>query len=131
MTKPIQTYQDLLDERQRLEALLQLQKEAVHQDILELKAQLGPVTSALSMAGKLVTRDKGNLILNAGAHTVIDLVVKKLILSRAGWITKLVVPFFLKNYSSHVIADNKESLAAKLFSWIGKKNANGQPHTHN
>jgi len=68
-------------------------------------------------------------VLNAGANTVIDMVVKKLILSRAGWITRLVIPFLVKNYSSHVIADKKSTLLSKLFSWIGKKNANGNEET--
>ncbi|MEI9810295.1 MAG: hypothetical protein WDO16_21835 [Bacteroidota bacterium] len=44
----------------------------------------------------MVTRDKGNFILNAGANKIIDLLVKKLILSRAGWLTRIVVPYLLR-----------------------------------
>jgi hypothetical protein len=129
MTKSIKTYKDLLDEKERLQSLLKAQKEILHDDFRQLKQELEPVREVISFAGKLVTRDKGNLALNIGANTLIDIVVKKLILSKAGWITKNLVPFFLKNYSSHIISDNKGSLLKKLFSWVGKKNANGRAHS--
>jgi hypothetical protein len=66
-----------------------------------------------------------------GANTLIDVFVKKMILGRAGWVVKTVVPFLLKNYSSHVISDNNKSIFRKIFSWIGKKNANGKMQTQN
>lgn len=126
MTNPrITTYEDLLQEKERLKALLQAQKELVRHDIEEIKEQLAPVKSAISLVSKFATRDKSNLLLTTATEGIIDLVVKKLILSRAGWITKLVVPFLMKNFSSHVVADNKDKWISQLFSWIGKKNANG------
>lgn len=131
MNKPIRTYDDLVEEKQRLQALLKWQKEELHEDIRELGEELKPIRSALSVAGKLFTRDNNNWVLNTGVNTLIDVVVKKMLLSKTGWITKLVVPFILKNYSSHVIADNKGSIMNKLFSWIGKKNANGKEELHN
>lgn len=129
MTKRINSYQELLDEKERLQSLLKAQKEILREDIREIKEDLAPVTSAISLAGKFVTRDRHNWVLNAGANTIIDLVVKKLILSRTGLLTRLVVPFLVKNYSSHIIADKKGAIFSKLFSWIGKKNANGKEET--
>jgi hypothetical protein len=126
MTKAIRTYDDLLEEKARLKLLLSAQKELVRQDINELKQELAPVKSAISMVGKIATRDNRNWLLSTAADTMIDLLVKKMVLSKAGWITKLVVPFFMKNFSSHVIADNKDKIVDKLFSWIGKKNTNGK-----
>jgi hypothetical protein len=128
MTKPIRTYDDLLEEKARLKLLLSAQKELVRQDINELKQELAPVKSAISMVCKIATRDNRNWLLSTAADTIIDMVVKKMVLSKAGWITKLIVPFFMKNFSSHVIADNKDKIVSKLFSWIGKKNANGKEH---
>ena len=131
MTKRIQTYQDLLDEKERLQALLQMQKETVRQDLQEIKEELKPLRSAASFAARLLTKDRTNTILNAGADTLINLVIKNIVLSRAGWFTRLVVPFFAKNYSSHFISEKKDVIIKKLFSWIGKKNANGQEgHDH-
>jgi hypothetical protein len=130
MTNTIRTYKDMMDEKERLQALLVIQKQAVRNDIDEIKENLKPVQSALSFAGKFVTRDSGNFILNAGANRLINVVVKNLLLARAGWFAKMVVPFILKNYSSHIISEKKGAILSKLFSWIGKKNANGKEEMH-
>lgn len=126
MTNRINTYKELLLEKERLTLLLQAQKQLVRADINEIKEELAPVHSAISLVGKITTRDSGNWLINKASNSIIDLVVKKIILARSGWLTKLAVPFFIKNFSSHVIADHKEEILGKLFSWIGKKNANGQ-----
>lgn len=121
MTKTIRTYQDMMDEKQRLQGLLAAQKQLLSTDIQEIKESLKPVQSALSFVGKLVTRDSGNFILNAGANKLINMVVKNMILARAGWFAKLVVPFLVKNFSSHIISEKKGAILSKLFTWIGKK----------
>jgi hypothetical protein len=77
---------------------------------------------ALKVFNKITTVDKSNLLLNEGANKIIDLVMNKFILARSGWITKFLVPIFLKNYSSHIIADNKTNIVEKVFSLFGRKN---------
>jgi hypothetical protein len=130
MTKRINTYKDLLDEKTRLEALLKEQKATIRQDIRNIGEEFRPVTSAASFLGKIVTREGGNFFLNASTNKLIDIVFKKLLLARTGWITKLVVPFLMKNYSSHIISENKATIWSKLLSFIGKKHANGQEKVH-
>ncbi|RYF85305.1 MAG: hypothetical protein EOO03_13495 [Chitinophagaceae bacterium] len=127
MTKPtIATYDDLLQEKARLKALLQAQKELLREDIREIKEELAPIKSAISVVGKFTTRDKSNPLLTSATEGIIDLVVKKMILSRAGWLTKIVVPFLMKNFSSHVVNDSKEKLFAKVFSWFSVKKKNAE-----
>ena len=127
MTKRIDSYEDLLKEQARLQVLLEAQKELVRADINQIKAEfVTPVRSALSYIGKFATKEKGNWMLTTAADTIIDIVFKRMVLSKAGWVTKLVVPFFMKNFSSHVIADNKDKIVNKLFSWFGKKQENGE-----
>jgi hypothetical protein len=126
MTKRIRTYQDLLDERQKLEQLLHAQKELVIQDFKEVKEELKPVREAITFIRKITSRDNTSFLLTTGASKLIDVLFKKVILARAGWLSKMIIPFFVKNYSSHVLAENKDKLLNKLFSWIGIKNANGQ-----
>jgi hypothetical protein len=48
--------------------------------------------------------------------------LNKFILARSGWITRFIVPYFLKNYSSHLIGDNKANIVGKIFSLFGRKN---------
>jgi len=123
MTKKIRTYKELLEEKERLKAIVKVQREVVNQDFRELGESLEPVRSAVSFAGKLFTRDESNVLLNIGAGTAIDLLIRNVLLSKAGWFTRIVVPFFLKNFSSHF---NSNGVVKKIFSWIGKKHANGQ-----
>lgn len=117
----IRTYDDLLAEKTRLKALLQVQKAVIRQDVEEIKVELQPVKNAISMVGKFTTRDKSNPLLTGATETIIDLVVKRMILSRTGWLTKLVVPFIMKNVSSHLVNANQGKIFSKLFSFFGKK----------
>ncbi len=126
MTKKINNYEDLLRHEEQLEELLKAQKELLVADFQQLKEDLKPARAALSLVSKITTRDKSNFFLDMGANKLIDVVVKKFLLRNAGWLTRLTVPFFLKNVSSHVIADHKEGWMQKLFSWISRKNGNGK-----
>jgi len=123
MKRKIRSYDDLEREEQLLEELLQAQKQLVQLDIQQLKAQLKPATMALRFFNNITTVDKSNPLLNEGANTAIDFLLKKIVLARAGWITKLLVPMVVKNYSSHFIADHKQDIVQKIFSlFSGNKN---------
>lgn len=122
MKRKIRSYEDLEREEQLLEELLQTQKQLVQLDVEVLKQQLKPATMALKFFNKITTVDKSNLLLNEGANKVIDVVLNKFILARSGWITKFLIPIFLKNYSSHIIGDNKINIVEKIFSLFGRKN---------
>jgi hypothetical protein len=126
MNRPIHSYQDLLKEKERLELLVQTQKVIIHQDVQELKAQLQPIRDVLHFIKKITTRDKSSLLLNIGSDIVINGVVQRFILSRAGWFMRTIIPYFLKNYSSHVLADQTEKWVDKLRSWLGHEN--GKEH---
>ena len=115
-------------EEELLEELLQAQKELVQLDIQQLKAQLKPAHAALQIFSKITTADKSNPLLTQGANTAIDFVLKKVILARSGWITKLLVPLVVKNYSSHFIADHKQDIVQKIFS-LFSGNKNGKTKT--
>lgn len=129
MTKKptIRTYNDLLAEKARLKELLQAQKELVRADVEEIKMELQPVKTAIGVIGKFTTRDKSNPLLTSATEGLIDLVVRKMILSRSGWLTKIVVPFLMKNVSSHLVNENQGAIFSKLFSLFSKKKKHGAP----
>jgi hypothetical protein len=120
MSNSIRSYNELIAEKQRMEFLLAAQKELVKYDLQELKAELKPAISAVAMLGKVTTMDSSNPLINGFTNTAIDLVVKKGLLGRAGWVTRLLVPVLLKNYSSHFITRHKDELTQKLFSLFSK-----------
>ena len=122
MKRKIRSYEDLEREEQLLEELLRTQKQLIQLDVQVLRNQLKPASMALQFFNKITTVDKSNLLLNEGANKAIDFVLNKFVLARSGWITKFLIPIFLKNYSSHLIADNKSNLVEKVFSLFGRKN---------
>jgi hypothetical protein len=123
MKRNIRSYDDLEKEEELLEELLQAQKELVQLDIAQLRTQLKPATAALQLFSKITTTDKSNPLLRQGANSAIDLILKNFVLARAGWLTKLLVPLAVKNYSSHFIADHKQDIVQKIFSlFSGNKN---------
>ena len=41
-------------------------------------------------------------------------------MAKAGWVTKLAVPFVVKNYSSHLLAEKGGNFLGKVFNFFGK-----------
>lgn len=121
----IQNYDDLLEERKRLEQLLIIQKEQISANWIEIKKEFEPVNNVVSFFGKLTTRDKTNPLVNMGIDVAGDLLLRKILLAKFGWATRLVVPFLLKNYSSNVLADKGKSFIHKIKHWM-KSNRNGR-----
>jgi hypothetical protein len=89
---------------------------------------LKPAHAALQLFSKITTADINNPLLTEGAITAIDFILKKVVLARAGWVTKMLVPLVVKNYSSHFIADHKQDIVQKIFSlFSGNKNGKAKP----
>jgi hypothetical protein len=106
MKRRITNYEELQEEKERLRQLLQVQGAQVRQDINEIREELKPVGNALSTAALFITRStKGNLLANLGVNMTVDVLIRKLLLSRAGWITRNLVPYFVKNYASHIVEE--------------------------
>ena len=122
MVNRIQTYEQLLKEKQRLQTLIKAQRELVRYDLQEIKHELHPVGVAFSFLKDITSRSGKNKVLNYGVDVVVDLLFKKVLLARTGWLTRLTLPFFVKNYSSNILSDHKKTLFEKLRSWIGNKN---------
>jgi hypothetical protein len=126
MNKRFTSYNDLLKEKQQLEVLLKAQKQIIRSDFQDLKEQLQPVRDVLAGIKKFTTKDKTSLILTIGSDIAINALVKNFILSKAGWFARTVVPYFLKNYSSHFLAEQKERWFDKLAAWISHRNGSDQ-----
>jgi hypothetical protein len=128
MNKRIKTYEDLEEEKLRLLSQLKTQESIVRTDIAGLKENLKPLGSAMDTINKLTTRDNRAPVLNVGLEMGIDLLIRKVLLARAGWFTKIIVPFVIKNYTSHIIGEEKrEFIIKKLKSLFKKFRPSSQP----
>ncbi len=130
--RKIQTYDDLVEEKKRLEQLLTIQKEQISANWIEIKEEFKPVNNIISFFSKLTTRDKSNPLVNMGIDVAGDLLLRKILLAKMGWATRIVVPFLLKNYSSNVFADKGKALIQKVKHWMkSNKNGKSQPKYSN
>jgi hypothetical protein len=119
MNKKIQSYNDLVEEKERLETLLNVQRQQIRNNWVEVKHELKPIQNTFDFLGKFTRRDKSNPLLNFGIDVAGDVLLKRILLARADWVTKLFLPVFLKNFSSNVLG-KKGTLFQKIKSWWSK-----------
>jgi hypothetical protein len=117
----IETYSDLMQEKLRLESALKAQKGIIKKDISAFTERFMPVSESISTVGKFFTRDKHNPIVNAGVSLAGNVILKNIVLSRAGWLTRLVVPYLVKNFSSHLLNKSLNKKGGNFFHKLGEK----------
>lgn len=112
--KAIKTYEDLLQEEQRLTAQLATYKDLIKDDISGVKQgikdKLNPVKKVKAMVQNLFTQDGRNgPALNAALKFVTDLVIRKLIPNRTSIWTKTVIPFISRNVVTHLVTEEQRT----------------------
>lgn len=122
----IRTYQDLLEEKKQLEGELAQKRELIRKDVAELKQELKPITDIMSGLGKITAKGKANPLLSIGIGLIGDVLLKNILLPRGGWITRLVVPFLAKNFSTHVLNKDGKSIFRQLIDRFRNHKSNGQ-----
>ena len=103
----IRTYEDLEAEEKRLQALLYSHKENIKDSFAAVKQGLNPFEQTANTIRKLFSRDRSNPLLLAGVGLGVDVLLRRFVLTKSGWLTKIVIPFFIKNYSTHFINEYK------------------------
>ncbi|HEX6192632.1 MAG TPA: hypothetical protein VFZ42_09715 [Chitinophagaceae bacterium] len=119
----IKTYKDLVQEERRLKQHLRLQKAALHANYHALSERFAPVEKIAGIVKNVTTPSTRNPIVNTGLNLAIDLLLRGFYNSKAGWISKLVVPFVLKNVSSNLVNKKGKGILKtfrSLFNWNGK-----------
>ena len=116
----IKTIEDLQAEQLRLTSILKSHEASIKDDMVGIKLGLKPFNKAAKIVGKMATRDNTAPLLNFGLEFGIDLFVRKFLLAKAGWFSKIVVPFLVKNYSSHLIGAEKRALLLKKVRTVFK-----------
>lgn len=127
ITPVITTYEDLLQEKQRLQQKLVLQTADFKHHSAVLKEKLNPVEKVAGIVKNLTTPDTRNPLVNTGLNLAIDMLLRGFYLSRIGWLPKLVVPFVLKNLSSNVVNKRGKSFVKTVKSLFSK---NGKAKHH-
>jgi len=119
MTKQITSYKELLEEKARLKALLAEQELQLKEDWHAVKEDLRPAVLIGTTIRNFFTRKAGTAVAQVGINLLADGLVKKVLLSGTGWLTRTLVPFFIKNYASHLV-DEPEKLLTRIKHFFGK-----------
>lgn len=115
MNHKISTYEDLLEEQKRLMAILKGHEGLLKQDFIGVREGLKPIGNALNFVNKMATRDQTGPVVNFGLEFGLDLILRRFLLARAGWFTKIAIPYLIKNYASHLVTEEKrEALVRKI-----------------
>lgn len=126
MKNNIQTIDDLKAERARLHNQMQLSKIGMKNELTAIKEELNPARQAVGVLNDVLTSPKKGL-LTLGIGLGVDVVLRRTLLARAGWLPKLVVPFLVRNAATNLVHKNGKTIVEKGLIWI--KNATEKPIT--
>ena len=116
----IKSYDDLMKEKQRLKTLFNDQKQGIRNDINAIKESFNPIKNVAKSLGNFTSPDKSLGLLNTGLSFALDLILRKFLLKKSGWLVKLAAPFIIKNLLSHFAARKINTEMPVLKSVIDK-----------
>lgn len=122
MAKPeINNFEDLMAEKKRLKVALKANKANINESFKDLKEELNPFSQVRKTAQSALKANTANPIVRFGIKRATDFLVGKVLLKRAGWLPRLIIPFAVRDISSRLIghkADKK--IAATLHNAADK-----------
>ena len=119
MKTKIQNIEDVRAERSRLKNQIETSRTNLRYELGLIKKELNPVNQALGVVTDIFTTPRKGL-LSLGIGFGVDMVLKRFILARAGWLPRLVVPFLVKNATTNYISKNRTSVVENMLSWVKK-----------
>ena len=125
MKTKIENIDDIIAERVRLKNQLQQSKAEISRELAAIKTEFNPARQAVGFIGDVFATPKKGL-LSLGVGLGVDTIIRRGLLARAGWITKLVVPFLVRNVATNLISKNRTSLVENGLIWL--KNATAKPN---
>ena len=120
MINQITNYKELLQEKARLKAVLAGQELQIKEDWQVIKEDLKPYSNAAATIRNFLTRKATASALQLGVNIFADGFVKKVLLGNMGWLTRVIIPFFIKNYASH-LTDDPSTIVHKIKNLFRKK----------
>src|ERR1700730_2065620 len=110
----ISNYEELLREKERLQLQLEVHKAAVRMHVEEIDRKLSPVKKILSFLTNFTAPAENKSFVNTGLVLTLEMIIRKLFFSKTGWITRMVAPILLKNFSANMLKKNKKTLIKKV-----------------
>ncbi|MES2285113.1 MAG: hypothetical protein V4547_05440 [Bacteroidota bacterium] len=110
----INSLADLKIEQKRLRLRRVVLETNLISDLAKLKEELEPLRSFTKGAGNILV-SKNNGILGNSLGSIANFITKNVLLKNSGFITRLIVPYLVKNSASSLVENNK----SKIVDWVG------------
>jgi hypothetical protein len=111
--KKIENYSDLKAERIRLRQKRYQLEHDIRNNFESVKENLAPGKLIMDgVSNAFVSKDHG--LIYKGVGILSDLLLKKLIFKNSGLLTRLIVPFIVKNTATNLISKNRN----KVLLWL-------------
>lgn len=117
----IRTYNDLLQEKERLETALAIQKKLIHQDFIELKEEYKPALNLLSGVSRITNRSRTNPLVAIGINLAGEIFLKNMLLAKSNRIVQFTVPYIAKKAVNYILTKGLVNLFLKVQEWSKKK----------
>ncbi|SDD41810.1 hypothetical protein [Niabella drilacis] len=115
MTKPvITTHQELMQEKARLKARLRQHKTQLRYSVEEIKDTLNPISQIAKTTKKIWNADSSNPLIAMGVTKLTDLVIRKGILRKAGWLSRLVAPVLVQKIATYLVSEKAADRIGQL-----------------
>jgi hypothetical protein len=109
MSKKIATYDDLLEEKARLKELLAIQRETVSINFNlvydELKPAVSGVSNTFITLSRMGKQPKQSPLVYFGIDLATQMVLRRWLKMKTGWVTRNLVPFVIRYYLSKFAAE--------------------------
>ncbi|TCJ17827.1 hypothetical protein EPD60_06490 [Flaviaesturariibacter flavus] len=129
MSKKISSYDELLEEKARLQELLGLQKQSIGASLNSLQQDVRPVTNGLLVVGRVLTKigrrnRPTSPLLNVGLDIGVDMVLRRYILRKAGWFSRTFVPLAASTLLARYLNSEQEPEIVKKVKQFFTKQMN-------
>ncbi len=104
MKNGMKAYDRLIMEEALLHHELKVKQQGIVAHAKVLKAKLQPASIGIGIAKTILTRNGRQPMAQGGLDMLIDVVTKRLLFRKSGWIAKMILPPLLKNISSHALS---------------------------
>jgi hypothetical protein len=118
MGNGIKKYEDLLEEKKRLQLLLVSQKQFIRNDIGSIKQSLKPVKVGYSVVSRFFSKGSRSPVMQLGSQIFTSIVLRILIRKRIGWIKRRVFEILIGNFFANTLKPVLNLMAYKLIHKI-------------
>ncbi len=122
MAKPqIDNYEDLMEEKERLKARLKASKASIRQSFEDIKEEVNPFSNIRKTAQGALSTSTTNPLVKFGIKRASEFLIGKVLLKRAGWLPKLIVPFLVREVATRLIGSNADKKIATVLRSTASK----------